>query len=136
MDERIEFYLKDFYKAENGASEEDILKIQLALDFSLPYDYIGFMREANGGEGGVGEGGLLLFTLDELIIVNNDYELLMKEIPEYFLFGKDAADTGFAFHKKNKTYHAFGLMSNFETDEIEFYGNTFLDFLECLYNRS
>ncbi len=58
----------------------------------------------------------------------------MEDIPDYFLIGKDAADTGYAFHKVQGTFHSFGLMSNFETDFIYFMGHDFYEFLETLYN--
>ena len=103
------------------------------FDFNFPESYLSIMRIFNGGEGEVGsESWLLLFPIDELQGVNEDYDFLMSEIPDYFLFGKDAADTGYAFHKKNGTFHSFGLMSNFETDPIDFHGNNFLEFLEYL----
>jgi hypothetical protein len=47
----------------------------------------------------------------------------------------DAADTGYAFHRYNKTVHGFGLMSDFSTDPIEFLGNSFTEFLEYLFGR-
>jgi hypothetical protein len=93
------------------------------------------MKDFNGGEGEVGENSwLLLFPINELREVNKDYNFLMDDIPDYFLIGKDAADTGYAFHKTNGTFHSFGLMSNFDTDPIEFLGDDFTAFLEYLYN--
>jgi len=94
------------------------------------------MKVFNGGEGEVGENGwLCLFPVDELLEINKDYALLLEQIPNYFLFGKDAADTGYAFHLINLTFHSFGLMSNFKTDAIEFCGNSFSEFIEYLYNK-
>jgi len=94
------------------------------------------MQEFNGGEGEIGENSwLCLFPIEELASINENYKILMLQIPDYFLFGKDAADTGYAFHKNKKSIHAFGLMSNFETDPIEFCGNNFVEFLEYLYTQ-
>jgi hypothetical protein len=136
MEGKLSNYMQYVLKSDVGASDIAIQDLQRQLDFELPDDYIDLVKECNGGEGEVGENNwLCLFPIEELIIVNRDYGILMQEIPDYFLFGKDAADTGFAFHKKMKTIHSFGLMSNFETDPIVFCGNTFLEFMEYLYNQ-
>ena len=135
MDNKLIYYLVDFEK--NGfVSEEIVSEILEQVDFLLPKDYVDFMTESNGGEGEIGENSwLCLFPIEELIITNKNYTLLMEQIPEYFLFGKDAADTGYAFNKPNGTIHSFGLMSNFKTDPIEFCGNNFTEFIEYLYNQ-
>ncbi len=92
------------------------------------------MKVSNGVEGEVGTNSwLCLFPIEDLILTNKDYGLLMAEIPYYFLIGKDAADTGYAFHKVNHTFHSFGLLSNFKTDPIELLGNTFAEFIKYLY---
>ncbi|ATP55107.1 hypothetical protein CPT03_00790 [Pedobacter ginsengisoli] len=134
MRQEFEKYFKYFYW--NTKNEEHLVSLKLNLEFDLPGDYIEIMREHDGGEGEIGAGSWLqLFSLSELISLNEDYNLLMEQIPDLFLFGKDAADTGYAFHKFNRTFHSFGLMSNFETDYIDFCGNNFLEFLEYLYNK-
>ena len=111
MEDKLKYYLNNFVKNKKIASEELIKEIE-RLDFGLPKDYIDLMKEFNGGEGEVGENGwLCLFPINELLIINKNYSLLMQQIPDYFLFGKDAADTGYAFHKRKGTIHSFGLMS-------------------------
>lgn len=134
MRQEFEKYFKDFYW--NAQNEEHLVSLKLNLDFDIPEDYIEIMGEHDGGEGEIGTSSWLqLFPLEELLSVNEDYNLLMEQIPDLFLFGKDAADTGYAFHKFDKTFHSFGLMSNFETDHIDFCGNNFLQFLEHLYSK-
>jgi hypothetical protein len=136
MNDKLKYYLSDIVKNEEGASYELINDAQKNLGFTLPQDYIDLMKEFNGGEGEVGENSwLCLFSIEELATTNKDYCLLMEQIPNYFLFGKDSADTGYAFHKQNQTVHSFGLMSNFQTDSITFCGNNFVEFVEYLYNQ-
>src|SRR5690348_2032368 len=107
MDTKLRYYLRDALLSEGIPNPNLIDEIQARLDFELPKDYVDFMREANGVEGEVGENGWLdLFPIEQLEIHNDDYyKLLMDEIPEYYLIGKDAADTGFAFHKTKHTFH-------------------------------
>jgi len=135
MYEEQKYQLNNFF-SEDVASDTLIDDVQKRLDFSLPKDYIELISEFNGGEGEIGDNSwLCLFSIEELISTNKNYHLLMEEIPDYFLFGKDAADTGYAFHKRNGTFHSFGLMSNFKTDAIRFCGNNFWEFIEYLYKR-
>ena len=135
MNAKIKFYLADF-DGTTGVSEELINYVQTQLEFSFPHEYVEFVKFSDGWEGEVGENSWLnLFSIEKLIQTNNDYSLLMNDIPDYYLIGKDSADTGFAFHKWKHTFHSFGLMSNFKTDRIEFCGNSFFEFIERLYNR-
>lgn len=95
LDEKLNFYLGDIVKNEVGASDASINELQKQEGFEFPQDYINVMREFDGGEGEVGENGwLCLFSIEDLLATNKVYNLLMEQIPDYFLFGKDAADTG------------------------------------------
>ncbi len=136
MDKKLEFYLRETTMNESGSSETFISELENQIGFKFPQDYVTLMKEFSGAEGDVGENGwLCLFPIEDLLIINNDYSLLMEQIPDYFLFGKDAADTGYAFHKINQTIHSFGLMSDFKTDRMEFCGNDFIEFAAYLYNQ-
>ncbi|SEM34725.1 SMI1 / KNR4 family (SUKH-1) [Chitinophaga rupis] len=133
MEPKFEKFFTDFFKPE-GADDALIDGISKRLDFKLPGDYLDVMRTFNGGDGEIGKNSyLVLFPINELIETNSDYELLMKQIPGFFLFGKDAADTGYAFRKTDLSYHSFGLMSNFKTDFITYISNDFEGFLNFLY---
>ncbi|WP_342332025.1 SMI1/KNR4 family protein [Pedobacter sp. FW305-3-2-15-E-R2A2] len=93
-------FLRKIVKNDIGASEKSIQELQKQIAFELSQDYIQLMKNFNAGEGEIGENGwLCLFPVEDLVIANSDYKLLMEQIPDYFLFGKDAADTGYAFHK-------------------------------------
>lgn len=97
--------MNDIEKNEHRASDELIKTVQDQLDFVQPNDYIDLMKAFDGGEGEIGENSwLCLFPIEELIEINEDYKILMEQIPDYYLFGKDSADTGFAFHKQELTY--------------------------------
>lgn len=127
--------MMELLKDNEDVPPKDVERIIAGWGFIPPKDYLEFMSGFNTGEGPIGENGwLILFPIKDLKSINADYCLLMEQIPDYFLFGKDAADTGFAFHKANGTYHAFGLMSDFERDFIEFCGNSFPEFVQHLYN--
>ena len=130
MDPQISNYLSQLHVDEK-LSDIQVGELQQLFLFSFPQEYIEVLKDYNGGEGEVGkEGWLCLFPAKDLYDANNSwYKILLEDIPDYFLFGKDCADTGYAFHKHNHSYHAFGLMSNFETDGITNCGDSFLQFL-------
>lgn len=124
------------FEANGPASDEQIRAVMNALDFQLPLDYIEFIKLYNGGEGEIGQNSwLVLFPLKDLIDFNKANNLLMEQIPNYFLIGKDAADTGYAFHKQTGAVYSFGMMSDFETDTIIECGINFNDFLLKLYQQ-
>jgi hypothetical protein len=126
-------YFIAFEQCSESETKSLVLNALNTFDFTFPADYLEVIGIFNGQAGEVGEDGwLLLFPIEELLSINQDYSLLMEDIPDYFLFGKDAADTGYAFHKTNHTYHGFGLMSNFETDPFDFSVATFLEFIKQL----
>jgi hypothetical protein len=129
MDESLKFYFGNFLKSAVCASDTSINEVQRQAGFELPQDYIAAMKEFNGGEGEVGVNSwLCLFSIEDLLKTNNDYKLLMEQIPDYFLFGKDAADTGYAFNKLDQSIYSFGLMSDFSVDPIDFCASSFVDF--------
>lgn len=135
MQSRLAFLLSGFYKSTSGVSENVIVEVQKNIGFEFPPDYLEVMREFDGGEGNLeGNGYLILFSLEETVQANEDYSLVMREIPDYYLIGKDAADTGFAFYKPDKSVHSFGLMSIFPGDLITCVGSSFTEFLEYLAN--
>lgn len=138
MDENIKKYLDNFEPEDHVVLTDTVIQnVQKLLNFKLPPDYIEFIRFYNGAEGEIGDNSYLcLFGIEELKEVNSDYVLLVEQIPDYYLFGKDAADTGYAFHKLKHSYHEFGLMSDFENDSVNFCGNSFYEFIQFLYNAS
>jgi hypothetical protein len=135
LDDRINTYTNDLIKDTEEINTILIDKLILSWGFTPPDDYLKFMPGFVCGEGPVGENSwLTLWSMEKLASINSEY-VIMREIPEYFIFGKDAADTGYVFNKRNSCIYEFGLMSNFNTDTIDFCGKNFSDFLEYLYNR-
>lgn len=103
------------------------------LNFNLPADYLEFIENYNGGEGQIGKNGyLMLWPIENLLPYNNEYQFDVYA-PKYFVFGKDAADTAFAFDKSDSAIWEFGFLANLETDPPKFCGKTFTDFLQYLY---
>ncbi len=133
MNDHLNQIFSEFEKNQQGASSNEISKLQDYFHNLLPLDYMEILQEFDGGEGEIGENGyLILFSTSEVKSANEDYSLLMEQIPDYVLIGKDAADTGYAIHKGFGTYHSFGLMSDFRTDKIKLCGSSFEEFVQSI----
>lgn len=62
--------------------------IESVNGIELPKQYIDFMGEHNGGEGDIGETWLVLFPLEELEEINDDYET-EKYLPGHIIIGSN-----------------------------------------------
>lgn len=76
-----------------------IQRIESQANFRLPVDYVQFLREANGGEGFVGDSYIILWRVDELLELNAAYQVA-EYAPGLFLFGSDGGGEAFAFDKR------------------------------------
>ena len=54
----------------------------------LPKDYIEFMKKHNGGEGDIGETWLIIYPLEELKEINDDYEI-EEFLPGHIIIGSN-----------------------------------------------
>jgi hypothetical protein len=132
----LAFYLVELVKAEIGVPEAELQEVQKKVNFDFPQEYADFLREFNGAEGEVGENSwLVIFRLEQLIPFNKALDLLNEDSPPYFVFGKDAAETDYGFHKIDKTFHSFGAYTDYRDEEVVFCGNSFSEFIEFLYNH-
>ncbi|PFM65220.1 SMI1/KNR4 family protein [Bacillus cereus] len=131
-----------FYKYTNDldlqqpTSLENITVIESQLNISFPKDYISFMLESNGAEGAIGENGYLqLWSIDVLIQHNEGYEV--KEFaPGVTLFGSDGGNVAYGFFEKSGETQIIEIpLMGMDLDEMAVISNTFVDFLDCLYNE-
>jgi len=63
----------DFNEPYNGEFNNVIYGVE------LPEEYVAFMKAHNGGEGDTGESWLVLFPIEELQEVNDDYHEFLPE---------------------------------------------------------
>lgn len=63
----------DFNEPYNGEFYNVIYGVE------LPEEYVAFMKAHNGGEGDIGESWLVLFPIEELQDVNDDYHEFLPE---------------------------------------------------------
>ena len=56
----------------------------------LPLQYIDFMKQHNGGEGDIGETWLILFPIDELQEINEEY-CIEEFLPNHIIIGSNGS---------------------------------------------
>ncbi len=65
-------------------------KIDKVNNMSLPKEYVDFMKLHNGGEGDIGNAYLVLFPLEELQEINEDYAI-EEELPGHIIIGNNGS---------------------------------------------
>lgn len=63
-------------------------KIDKVNNVVLPLQYIDFMKQHNGGEGDIGETWLILFPIEELQEINEEY-CIEEFLPNHIIIGSN-----------------------------------------------
>lgn len=85
---------------------------------ALPKDYVDFMRKHNGGEGNIGETWLVLYPLEELQEINDDYETKCF-LPNHIIIGSDGGGEFYGIDKEGNYFNVPMLM---DEDDIVLLG--------------
>jgi hypothetical protein len=83
------------------AKWEAIERVQEKLGFSLPKSYVDFLLASDGGEGFIGESYLMLWKVEELIMMNAAYHVA-EFAPKLFLFGSNGGGEAFGFDRRSE----------------------------------
>lgn len=86
----------DFNEPYNGEINNVIYGVE------LPEEYVAFMKAHNGGEGNIGESWLVLFPIEELQEINDDYQ---EYLPEgNIIIGSNGGGELFGVNNKGKYF--------------------------------
>ncbi len=120
-------------KKTKGASDVSLKKLETDLGFSLPADYVEFMRSTNGAEGFVGGNYyLILWPVEEIIPSNKGYAV-DEFTPSLKIFGSNGGGTAYAFDTRSNEVSIVEMpFVSISLDEVKPCGVTFLDFLQYL----
>ncbi|MBQ8825508.1 MAG: SMI1/KNR4 family protein [Oscillospiraceae bacterium] len=100
MDNWGEFEFNEAY------SGSEITKIN---DVVLPEQYIEFMKKHNGGEGDIGESWLILYRLEELQEVNDEYKV-QEYLAGCVVIGTNGGDEFYGIDKNGNYFNVPSLM--------------------------
>ncbi len=79
-------------------------KITKINGVKLPKNYLAFMKQHNGGEGETAGGSwLVLFPLEELQQMNDDYEI-PEYLPDHIIIGDNGGGEFFGINKKGEYF--------------------------------
>lgn len=78
-------------------------------EVELPEDYVEFMKKHNGGEGDIGEAWLVLYSLEELQEINDDYEI-EQFLPDHIIIGSDGGGELYGIDGKGNYFNVPVLM--------------------------
>ena len=94
----------------------------------LPEDYLAFMKMHNGGEGDIGGTYLVLFPLEELRTVNDNYDTA-SELPGCVIIGGDGGGELYGVDEDGRYFNVPAII---EKDEIRYLGNTMDEFIRAV----
>lgn len=80
------------------SSEFEISSFVKQIDFSIPESYLNFLRNTDGAEIFTDDEYVVLWQLDLLWILNEEYEV-NSFLPGFFLIGANGDETGYAIQK-------------------------------------
>jgi len=116
----------------SGASEEAIHDAELALGYSLPSDYVKFLRAQNGVEGFVGNNYLIIWRVEELSPFNAEYEAA-KYVPGLVLFASSGGGAGYGFDTREVSMPVVSVeFIGMDWSEADRVAGNFTEFLNSL----
>ncbi len=112
-------------------------QIENQLGISFPPDYREFMSRSNGAEGPIGPSSYLQLWPVEEIPKLNEIARVSDFAPGLVLFASDGGSTSYAFDTRQRDKTQFVQVPDvpLSLDEAEVLGQTFLQFLESLFNQ-
>jgi hypothetical protein len=91
----------------------------------LPEDYLAFMHEHNGGEGEVGGMYLVLFPLEDLKMVTDNYDAA-ELLPGCVIIGGDGGGELYGVDENGRYFNVPAII---DKEDITYLGDSFEDFI-------
>jgi hypothetical protein len=120
-----------------GATDESLQSLMKELGFTLPEDYLEFMRQTNGYTGEVGTSGFVCIWPVEEVLPINEANHFRESVPGLVLFGSNEGGETYAFDVRG--HHPKVVMVPTIPLDLEYaveVGGSFVDFLENLARPS
>ncbi len=118
-----------------AAPDSSIQELLNTLGFSLPDEYLDFMRLANGGEGelGIWPGWFILWAIENVVEWNKDYEVADR-YPGFLAFGSNGGGEMLAFDLRNQEPFPVVALPHigFDAEDAMFVAHSFHEFVNHL----
>lgn len=134
MDDKIKKLLKGM-NLSSPTSRDVLADVESKLGIKLPDQYVIFMMESNGAEGNVGGSYLAIWPAEQILQLNDEYAV-NDFTPGLVYFGSDGGGMAYAFDNRleNVPIVKFPFESIY-IEDAELCGNTFVEFLQYLYDH-
>jgi SMI1 / KNR4 family (SUKH-1) len=120
------------FDANPPANSDSVAQCQAHLGFTLPTDYVQFLKQMNDGEGFVGENYLRAWPVEDLIQSNEEWQV-DEAAPGLFLFGSNGGGEMFAFDTRSDPPPIVVVPSILGLEDAIVIAPTFNSFLQHLY---
>lgn len=119
-----------------GASDDKIQNAFVRVGDQLPKDYLSLLRFSNGVEGRIGNQYLILWSIEEIIPLNEAYEI-DEFAPGLMLFGSDGGDLAYAFDLRHQQPEIVEVpFIGMDLESVKYLSKDIIGFFEVLENRS
>jgi hypothetical protein len=121
------------FNANPPASAAALREFECKAGLRLPEEYVQFLRQADGGEGFIGNAYLILWRVAELVELNRAYQVA-EYAPGLLLFGSDGGGEAFAFDMRTEAKAIVAVpFVGMELELVRPFGSNFGAFLEELF---
>ncbi len=122
----------------NPPTTKEVMKeIEEHLRIKFPDEYMNFMLESNGAEGNVGANSYLVIWSNDQIVQLNEAYSVNEFTPGLVYFGTDGGGMAYAFdNRSDGTPIVEFPFESIHVEDAKLCGNTFVEFLQYLHNRT
>ncbi len=98
--EKVIEKISDNWHKNSGASIQDISTLESNLNIVFQNDYKSFIQWSNGGEGEIGVNYISLWKIEDIVALNDDYQIQKYLTKDYLAFGTDGGGICYGFNIK------------------------------------
>jgi len=127
MEKIIEKISDKWYK-NSGVSIQNISTVESSFDTVFPNDYKIFIEWSNGGEGEIGENYISLWKIEDMIALNDEYQIQKYLTKDYLAFGTDGGGICYGFKIKDGFSVFKCPLGDLDINEASIVAKSFTDF--------
>ena len=116
------------WNSNKGTNLNDIGIVEKQLHIAFPEDYLEFLKWSNGGEGYIGKNYVSLWKVEDLEVLNREYQIQTYLLKGYLGIGTDGGGIcyGFCLEKEFAIFKC--PLGDLDTNGITIVANSIKDF--------
>mgnify|MGYP000544170407 CR=1 FL=1 len=114
----------------NKISDEDLFQIGQFLFSEFSNDYKTFITWSNGGEGEVGGNYISLWKIEDIITLNNDYQIQKYLSKDFLAIGTDGGGVCYGFNLRDNFSFFKCPLGDLDINELSLITKSFKEFFE------